>query len=774
MDDETKSKQELINELIVLREKTAELEKIQDDFRLREERYRMICEHSDDAILLTAPDGRILAANPAACRMFGRTEAEICQGGRDAIVDTTDPQLPSILETRARTGKFRGEVRLLRRDGQTFLGEGTSVVFLDKDGELKTSMIIRDTSERKRIEEALRESEGRYKRLVENSPDIVWSFSDKRGTLYASARVQAILGYSPDQLYENPWLWNASIHLDDGVRTKQAIADFAAGGDLNVEYRIKNAAGDWLWFHDRSIGRRVQGSEAIIEGISTNITLRKRAYDELNDREKELEAIYESAPLIMLIVDKEWRIKKTNVFIFQLTGKSAGDLMDVRCGEALCCIHALDTPEGCGFGPACRDCALRLTALGTIETGQSHHGIEVNMLLSDGEKEREKIFLVSTKELVVKGNPMALVSIQDITKRKKMEDALRESESKYRFLAATADSMYLVDREGVYLFMNEGHAKRFALIPEQIIGRNFGDFHSAEATREFMDKAGEVFMTGRSVQHEHRSEREGRYFIRTFSPVMDQDEWATVAVSVVSKDITDRKKTEEMLRSSREQLRALARRLQSAREEERKQIAREIHDDLGGAMTGLKIDLSHISACILEIENETRRESCLHAAKEMTKLIDTTIASLRRIMMEIRPSILDDFGLVAAIEWHLQDFQKRTGIQCEFVSTLEEIDLREEHSTAVYRIFQESLTNVARHANATKVTVTLREKSGSVILEVKDNGKGIHERQVSDSNSLGLLGMKERALILGGTVDIAGLPGKGTLVVVQIPSPNLS
>lgn len=620
-----------------------------------------------------------------------------------------------------------------------------------------------------KLQEELRASEERYKRLVENSPDIVWSFSDKRGTLYASARVQAVLGYSPDYLYANPWLWNKSIHPDDRDQVSQAIADFVAGGNLTVEYRIKNAAGDWLWFHDRSIDRRVVGNEIIIEGISIHITDRKISEQTIRDREEELSVIYDNAPLVMLIIDKEWRIKKTNIYSSQLTGRSAGDMIDLRCGEALCCIHALDTPEGCGFGPACKDCTLRLAVIDTIETGQRHHEVEMSMRLSGGGKEREVFFLVSTRELDIKGTPEALVSIQDITTRKKLENALRESENKYRSLASTADSMYLVDRDGRYLFMNEKYAKRLSHITDQIIDRNYGDFHSEKATKEFMDKVEKVFATGRSVQHEYQSERDGRYFIRTYSSVRDQDEWSTNAVSVVSKDITNRKLMEGMLNRSREQLRALAGRLQSVREEERKQIAREIHDDLGSAMTGLKIDLSHIAAGLLEIENDEKRESFLYEATEMAKLIDGMIHTIRRIMMELRPSILDDFGLVAAIEWHLQDFQNRMGIQCDFIAAPEEIDLNEEYSTAIYRIVQESLTNVARHANATRVTVTLNEASGNIILEVKDNGIGIRKEQVTDSKSLGLLGMQERALPFGGAVDIYGRPGKGTTVLVRIP-----
>jgi signal transduction histidine kinase len=153
----------------------------------------------------------------------------------------------------------------------------------------------------------------------------------------------------------------------------------------------------------------------------------------------------------------------------------------------------------------------------------------------------------------------------------------------------------------------------------------------------------------------------------------------------------------------------------------------------------------------------------------MKNLIDETIQTVRRIITDIRPSILDDFGLIAAIEWQAQEFQKRTGIECEFISALEDIRLDEQHSTAVFRIFQESLTNVVRHAAATKVTVRLYQEADHLILKVADNGKGITEEKISDPKSLGLLGMRERVLLLGGTVNISGEPCKGTMVSVEIP-----
>lgn len=230
-------------------------------------------------------------------------------------------------------------------------------------------------------------------------------------------------------------------------------------------------------------------------------------------------------------------------------------------------------------------------------------------------------------------------------------------------------------------------------------------------------------------------------------------------------DITEYKLAEEKLKSSHEQLRALAAALQSAREEERSRIAREIHDNLGQALTGLKMSLSWLHKKLSEKGDEVVRSEIA----SMSKLIDTTIQTVREISTDLRPGVLDDLGLTAAIEWQAQEFQTRIGIRCRFTTSLENITLDKHHSTAIFRILQEALTNVARHANANRVNISLRENADNLILEVRDNGKGITENEVSNPRSLGILGMKERALLLGGDVKIIGTLEKGTTVSVQIP-----
>ncbi len=479
-------------------------------------------------------------------------------------------------------------------------------------------------------------------------------------------------------------------------------------------------------------------------------------------------------------------------------------------------------------------------------------------------------------------------------RRKKM-DLLREAEEKYRSLASTTDSMYLVDRESRYLFMNEKYSQRFGIPVNQVLGRRYGEFHAEEDAAIFDDTVKHVFETGEASTIEFKSTRDGKDFLRTFSPVKDAGGNIS-AVTIVSKDITERKKAETLLRESEELfrglfenslsavaihelvqdeqgnpcdyiflkansafekhtglcaadvlgkrvtqihpgiektnlidvygkvaltgtpfffetffepaqryynisaypvakgcfatifeditervktdaelqhsrglLRALAGRLQAIREEERKMIAREIHDELGGALTSLKIDLSLLTKAAHQLKDKQTRTNLLDKTDSIMNVIDTSIQTVRRIAAQLRPGILDDLGLVETVEWQLQDYQKRTGLQCSFLPEVKHLELDEQHSTALFRIFQEAMTNVVRHAGATGILVRLSEQPGELVMEIEDNGRGIRDEEIRHSSSLGILGMKERALLFGGDVVIKGQAGVGTRVTVKIP-----
>ncbi len=218
------------------------------------------------------------------------------------------------------------------------------------------------------------------------------------------------------------------------------------------------------------------------------------------------------------------------------------------------------------------------------------------------------------------------------------------------------------------------------------------------------------------------------------------------------------------LRNETERLRALASRIESIREEDRTAVAREIHDELGQTLTGLKLDLARLSRKLPQ--NETTLTAHIGS---MMEIVDNTIAVVRRISTELRPGILDELGLTCAIEWQVEDFRRRTDIECDFLSTLDDTNLDRKLSTAVFRILQEALTNVVRHAHATYVKIDIEEESGFVTMTVEDNGKGIAEHEVHDPKSLGLLGIRERALILGGEAYIGSKKGKGASLTIRIP-----
>ncbi len=240
--------------------------------------------------------------------------------------------------------------------------------------------------------------------------------------------------------------------------------------------------------------------------------------------------------------------------------------------------------------------------------------------------------------------------------------------------------------------------------------------------------------------------------------------------------VAAQRRTEAMLRGrevqlhrSEENLRRLTAYLNKVREEERTRISREIHDELGQQLTAIKMDLCWIQAKLVRVEPEGEAGNFRQRLAEAVQLVDATIANVRKIATDLRPGILDDLGLPAAMEWQAQEFERRSGIACCFSCRVKDLPLDSEQTTGVFRIFQEVLTNVARHSGASRTDVRLDTDGEGLILEVCDNGRGIAEEERALSKSLGLLGMRERAKLLGGAFEIEGHPGEGTRVALRVP-----
>ena len=233
----------------------------------------------------------------------------------------------------------------------------------------------------------------------------------------------------------------------------------------------------------------------------------------------------------------------------------------------------------------------------------------------------------------------------------------------------------------------------------------------------------------------------------------------------IQRDITLRRQEENEVLRSRQELRDLTARLQAVREEERTCIAREVHDELGQALTGLKLDLAWLKSRVAD------RPGLAERVQSVIVRIDGAMDTVRRIATDLRPSVLDDLGLVAAVEWQAQEFERSTGMTARLEVQAMHSVLNDICATTVFRILQETLTNVARHARATGVHISLRVTADVLALEVRDNGRGISDAEMASPRALGLVGIRERAIACGGELVIRGVRGRGTTVSVRIPLP---
>ena len=360
------------------------------------------------------------------------------------------------------------------------------------------------------------------------------------------------------------------------------------------------------------------------------------------------------------------------------------------------------------------------------------------------------------------------------------EQKLHESEQKYRSLfEESKDVVFISTPDGKFVDINPagvelfGYSSKEEILKIDLARELYVQPKDRSSFEQELDRQGFV----RDIELELRRKDGQKLVIQETVNVMRDDRGNIVAYRGIMRDVTKRKRADRELRASREKLRELSARLQSVREEEKSSIAREIHDELGQALTGLKMDLSWLRHRLYpgyssRSQKSTRRgdrNAVLEKTRSMSKLIDSTIKTVQRITTELRPAVLDDLGLIAALEWQAQEFQTRTGIRCNISSSLAELDSQKDVATAIFRIFQESLTNVSRHAHATNVHVSLSQKDRDLVLELQDNGRGISDSEIASANSLGLVGIRERAILLGGEVMIQGVPRIGTTVTVRVP-----
>jgi len=391
------------------------------------------------------------------------------------------------------------------------------------------------------------------------------------------------------------------------------------------------------------------------------------------------------------------------------------------------------------------------------------------------QNDKEERWVHGIGELVFneEGNPIKLIgTVQDITNRKNLAEKLRKSENLYRStLTASPDIIAAVDINGYITMISPNGLLFYGCEKEEtIIGHRFTDFIAPED----IEKAKSNFLMSFTTQlgaKEYSIQKADGSRVQTeikADIIRDRDGEPTGMVIII-RDITDRKKWEAELSKAQEQMKKFAAHLQNIREEERLEIARELHDELGQILIAIKIDMGMLKQNILRCPESNVTDGIITKFDQLFVLVDSTINTTRKIMTDLRPEVLYLLGFIEAAKLQVTKFHERYDIKCNFETEITNLELNQQQSVALYRIVQEALTNIAKHANATQVKVRMMANGDKLILQISDNGIGIKENYKSKQDSYGLIGMQERAFLLDGEFTIAGREGLGTVVKVEIP-----
>jgi len=658
-----------------------------------------------------------------------------------------------VLEVFARKGSFIGlEIPIQTGDGNVTWISSNGVPILDVDGKLLGCQgSDTDITERKLAEEALSESEEKYHMLVENAPSVLWKTNENGISSLISSNIKEVYGYTPEEIYKEDHIgWFAGIHQDDLTKVKENFqALFDQGKKFEVEYRIKRKDGKWIWAHDVAKFVSEENGERYAYGVFTDITERKRAEEQLRKERDFSKSLIDTAQTIILALDPRGRIVSFNPYMENISG--------YRLEE----VQGKDWFES--FLPGRDHDRIRDIFKKSVNNIQTHGNVN-SIITKDG---RELEIEWYDKTLVsVEGDTIGVLATgQDITERKLVEEALWANEEKYRGLFdESVAAVYVFDTEKNFLDTNQSGLDLLGYPRDELLKLSIPD---VDADTEVVLPAHQKLLGGdRLVDYEHKLIRKDGTIITVLnnSKSLTDSDGNVVGMQSTLIDITKRKLAEEEAEKSRKQLRELTSHLQDVRENERTILAREIHDELGQVLTALSMDLSWIFDQLPE-----EQKSIKDKTKSMEELVDSTVQIVKRISSELRPGLLDDIGLSAAMEWQLEEFKKRTGIPFKLRLTHEEAEIDNQLSTVIFRIFQESLTNIMRHANATQVKVDLSVEDESILLKVDDNGKGITSQQITDPKSFGLLGIRERVDSFNGQMKINGIPDNGTTLTVDIP-----
>jgi PAS domain S-box-containing protein len=726
-----------------------------------------IIDKTSDLVGLATPDGTFTYLNRAGIEMLGfdPSKGDI----RKNIADTHPQWAYDIvsstgLPTAAKKGLWKGETVLLDFNGREVPVSQLIMSHRTPDGALAYfSCVIREITELKRKEDALIESEEKFSKAFQVSPNgmIITRASDNVIIDVNEYFIRAS-GYAYEEIIGNTSV-DLKLWIDQSDRNKFLTHIMQDGKVANQIFYFRTKAGK---IRCGSISGEIIhiGTKKCYLSIIEDITERKNAEDLIRQANERLKYLLTTASVVIYTASAIKTHAATFVSdnVINITGFSPDEFLGsgnfwhehihpddkIRIQKELDSLMARDTQT-----------------------------FEYRFHLKDGSYKwlREECKLIRDASGALKE---IIGYFTDITQRKEVEEALKVNEERLRLtLEATSDGLWDWDLSTNTLYYSPRWYTMLGYEP-QSFEANYENWaritmpEDAERTQKILQDSIEKGVGFESEFRMKTADGRWRWILGRGKATAWNSQGRALRLSGTNTDMTERREAEEALRASRDQLRNYSAKLQLIREEERTYIAREIHDELGQILTALKMDLSVLDELLLEEPRITQRRDMNAKIDSMSQLMDSAIGSMRKIITELRPVVLDTMGLSAAIEWQAEEFQQRTGIACFYSPPQDIPTLPRDFATSIFRILQESLTNIMRHAGASRTTITMKLDQGNLILIIHDDGKGISEDEIDQKKSFGITGMKERVELLGGKFNIHGIKGKGTLLSVEIPLPK--
>jgi len=724
-----------------------ERKEAEEELKMSEQRYRSLIEQASDPIMITDQNGNFLDVNSTLCELFGYKKEELLQLNIRNIVDRDQlAEKPIRFDLLIKGEHVFSQRRMIHKNGAIIEVEAN--VKMIPDGSILA--IARDITERKKVEDAIRVSE-ETRRLIMNSALDAIVTMDKKGFVTGwNCQAEKLFGWTADEIIGQT-LYNTLIPHQYRELHKKGLEKYGksgAGPVLNKLIEISALDKNGKEFPiELSIIPIKQGENEFFCGFLRDITERKIAEEKIK-KEKELsERIIETLPGVFYMIDADGNYIRWNKLKETISKYSHEEMKN---------MVPLDFFEG-------KD---KENILKAIQEGFRDGSVKIEADIVT--KDKQKIpFYFNGVVIDHEGKPCLMGMGIDITeKRKAAEQLLKEKELSDSIINSLPGIFYLINESGKFLRWNKNFEAISGYSSREMNRLQLLDVFDKDEKELMKKKIAIVFEKGMGEAEAHfftKDRKKIPYYFNGWR-IIFENKPCLIGVGI---DISDRKQADEKLKQSYQDIRRLASHLEQIREEERIHIAREIHDELGQQLTVLKMDISWLNKKIDKSSAEAQQK-----ISDLLGVIDNTVKTVRRISTELRPSILDDLGLQAALDWQCQEFERRSGIKTSLTSNADHLKLAPVMATGLFRIFQESLTNVARHAQATKVHAQLTMNGNSLMLVIKDNGKGFLTVGIENKKTLGILGMRERALLMDGEFKIISIPGKGTEIRISVPVSN--